>query len=93
MKKGFIEQILEGKVLIIYDDGSREIIEEGILGPDIKLDLVVEKEGSEYTLKEPDAELAKEIKEVTDEIFKPFDPKNKRKRRWLCFFCTIYLTE
>ncbi|MDD3382321.1 MAG: hypothetical protein PHT83_02280 [Bacilli bacterium] len=81
MKKGFIEQILDDKVLIIYDDNSRELLDKALLPDFIKIDMVVEKEESNYTVKEKDENIQEQIKTVTEKIFKPFDPKNKKKRQ------------
>lgn len=81
MKKGFIEQILDDKVLIIYDDNSRELLDKALLPDFIKIDMVVEKDESNYTVKEKDENIQEQIKTVTEKIFKPFDPKNKKKRQ------------
>lgn len=81
MKKGFIEQILDDKVLIIYDDNSRELLDKALLPDFIKIDMVVEKEESNYTVKEKDENIQEQIKTVTEKIFKPFDQKNKKKRQ------------
>lgn len=81
MKKGFIEQILDDKVLIIYEDGSKETIDIHLLPRDIKIDMQVEKTEEGYKITKKDEILEEEIKEVTEKLFKPFNPKNIKKRQ------------
>jgi len=81
MKKGFIEQIIDDKVLIIYEDDSREVIDLSLLPEIVTIDMQDEKTEEGYKILEKDEKLEEEIKEVTEKLFKPFSPKNIKKRQ------------
>ena len=54
MKKGFIEQVIDDKVLIIYEDDSKEVIDLSLLPENVTIDMQVEKTEEGYKILEKD---------------------------------------
>lgn len=76
MEKGYIENILEETVCVIFDNKSRKIFPLNIFPRYIKQDMVVYFEKEKLIkVEKRDKEIEKKIEMLSKELFTPFNNK------------------